>query len=59
MKFIMNKKKFFDMSLKPGEKSLDGDFYIEHYCDGNWQSTSKGIRTPECFLDKLFRGRRR
>lgn len=52
--FLILKHKFFKLDIKAGQYSLNKDFYIEHYCDGNWKVQNNSIRTPYCFLDKLI-----
>ncbi len=54
--FLINKKKFFQTTLTHGEHTLNNKFYIEHYCDSNWRDLPiKGIRTPYCFLDHIYK----
>ena len=58
MQYIINKKKFFDLSLQY-QPNLDQPLYIEHYCDGNWKWKNGRIRTQECFLDEIYYGKRK
>ena len=54
IKFLQLKYKFMHKNITYGEWSLSKDFYIEHYCDGNWKSKNNVIRTPLCFLDNFL-----
>ena len=52
IKFLINKKKFFECKLRLGEYSFSKDFYIDHYSSQSWKDTGKGIMTPICKFDE-------
>ena len=52
IKFLINKKKFFECKLHFGEYSFSKDFYIDHYNSQSWKDTGKGIMTPICKFDE-------
>lgn len=54
IKFLINKKKFFECKLHIGEYSFSKDFYIDHYSSQSWKDTGKGIMTPICKFDNIF-----
>ena len=53
IKFLINKKKFFECKLHIGEYSFSKDFYIDHYSSQSWKDTGKGIMTPICKFDNV------
>ena len=53
IKFLINKKKFFECKLHVGEYSFSKDFYIDHYSSQSWKDTGKGIMTPICKFDNV------
>ena len=52
--YLMNKRNFFLLKLSNDSIRRSNDFYIEHYCDGNWKNKNGKIRTPLCRLDNIY-----
>lgn len=54
IQYLINKNKFYGLKLNYIEQQ-NQPIYIEHYFDGNWKNKNGKIRTPKCFLDKLYK----